>query len=386
MSRSSKIIAALSLLALVSIVILNALSSSTVKIGLIADLSSRKANLGDAVRNGVILAIDELNKQGGINGLKVELIVRDGELNEKITQQKTSNLVDSGVNLIIGPVHSAMANSVIEAAKQKNVLVISPTVSTDNLSEIHDNFIQINTKSSIQGRGLAEVSKFSGDEKVLLVIDQDNSEHTYSVAQGFKEKSKELGLNILGEIAFVKDYDISDLVDKILRYKTDAIVFITNGKDAARIIQSYNKIGKLPNLYGDIWAKWTNVKEFGGKTVNGMILVGINKNKQSSEKEQNFASSYKQLFGSEYSMPAVYAYEAVKLYAQGVERGSSFDSDDIKKHILGIDQIDGVVDNYNLDKYGDAIRDFSYFEIKDNKYEKINFSKVLSSKLDDDSE
>ncbi len=386
MSNSSKTIVVLSLFALVLVVILNTQSPSTVKIGLIADLSSRKANLGDAVRNGIILAINEINEQGGINGLKVELLVRDGESNEKITQEKVSNLVNSGVNLIIGPVHSAMANSVIEATREKGVLVISPTVSTDNLSEIDDNFIRINTKSTIQGSDLAEASKFRGDERVLLVKDQDNSAYTDSVAHGFREKSKKLGLNIVGEVAFIKGRNISKVLEKILQYKADAIVFITNGKDAAKIIQAYNKIGKLPNLYGDMWAKWTSIKEFGGKAVNGMVLVGIDKSNKNLEKEQVFSSLYKQLFGSEYSIPAVYAYEAVKLYAQGVENGSSFDSEDIKKQILKIDRIDGVVDNYSLDKYGDAIREFSYFEIKNNRYEKLNFPKVLSSKLDSDTE
>ncbi len=380
MIKLFKIIAVLSLLAL--IVILNMQSASTVKIGLVADLSSRKANLGDSVRNGLILAINEINQQGGINGHKVELLVRDGKSNEAITQQQATNLVDNCVNLIVGPVHSAMANSVIEATKEAGILVISPTVSTDNLSEIDDNFFRINTKSSIQGNDLARASKLRGDKKVLLVVDQDNSEYTGSVAHGFRERAKLLDLEVIGEIAFTKEHDTTKLVDKIIQYKADALVFITNGKDAAKIIQLYNKVSKLPNLYGDMWAKWSNVKEFGGKAVNGMVLVGINKNKQSQDKEVQFASSYKQLFGSEYTIPAVYAYEAVQLYALGAQNASSLDSDKIKQYILKIEQIDGVVDNYKLDMYGDAIREFSYFQIKDNRYEKINLPKELPIKID----
>lgn len=382
MSRPAKIITVLSLLALALIAILN-IPPCSVKIGLIADLSSRKANLSDSVRNGVILAIDELNKQGGINGLQVELLVRDGKLDKKITQQQTNNLVNSGVNLIIGPVHSVVANSVIEATQEQDILVISPTVSTENLSEIDDNFIRITTKSSIQGSSLAKVVKYRGDKKILLVKDFENRAYTDFVVHGFRQKSNALGLNIIDEIAFSAEHDINDLVTKIVQYEADAIVFITNGKDAARVIQAYNKIAKLPNLYGDMWAKWSNVKEFGGKVVNGMIFVGINKSNKDLEKELHFASAYKQFFGSEYSMPSVYGYEAVKLYAQAVENGSSFDVEDIKEQIFKMGQIDGVVDSYSLDKYGDAIREFSYFEIKDNKYEKLQFLKALSSELDD---
>lgn len=383
MNRLNKIVAILLVLALVLIVMLH-IPSSPIKVGFIADLSSRKSNLGGSARNGVIMAVQELNRQGGINGREIELLVRDGSSDKKITQYQTTNLIENRVNLIIGPVHSAMAGSVIKATEGTDILVISPTVSTDVLSGIDDNFLRVNTKSSLQGVNLAMAVKYRGGEQVLLVKDQDNSAHTESVVLGFKKKSDELGLNVLGEIAFIEDTEVKDIVEEMLQYQIDAIVFITNGKDAAKIIQSYNKIGDLPNLYGDMWAKWTNVKEFGGKAVNGMILVDVITNKIKSEKEQQFASSYKELFGSDYTIPALYAYEVVKLYAQAAENGSSFESEDVKREMLKIDPIEGVADNYRLDKYGDAMRKLSCFQIKDNKYEQLQISKVSSGKLKSD--
>lgn len=385
MNRLNKIVAILLVLALVLIVVLY-IPSTPIKVGFIADLSSRKSNLGDSVRNGVIMAIQELNKEGGINGRKVELLVRDGKSDKKVTQHQTTSLIENGVNLIIGPVHSAMADTVIRATEAKDILVISPTVSTDELSGIDDNFIRTFTNSSVQGGYLAKVVKYRGDKQVLLVKDLDNRAYTESVAQGFRDKSVELDIDVLGEIAFVEDTKVKELVEQMQQYKADAIVFITNGKDAAKIIQLYSKTGELPNLYGDIWAKWTNIKEFGGKTVNGMILVDAIASDKKSEKELQFSSSYKELFSSDYTIPTVYAYEAVKLYAQAVENGSSFENEDVKRELLNIDPIEGVADNYRLDKYGDVIRKLSYFMIKDNKYQRLKISEAPSGKLNSGTE
>lgn len=48
-----------------------------IRIGLLAGLSDRGSDFGESVRNGVILAIEQQNEAGGINGRKIELIVRD---------------------------------------------------------------------------------------------------------------------------------------------------------------------------------------------------------------------------------------------------------------------------------------------------------------------
>lgn len=385
MSRSIKVISILIVLTLALIAMLHVFSAP-IKIGFVADLSSRKSNLGYSARNGAIMAVQELNRKGGINGRKIQLLVRDGESDNKISHNQTKNLIENGVKVIIGPVHSVMANPVIKAAEKSGVLVISPTVSTDELSGIDDNFLRVVTNSSVQGVDLAKVVKYKGDKQVLLVKDLDNRSYTESVAQSFRDKSVELGIEILGKIDFVGGTELKQLVQKMQQYEPDAIVFITNGKDAAKIIQLYNKTGGLPNLYGDLWAKWTNIKEFGGKTVNGMILVDAIASDNKSEKELQFSSSYKELFDSDYTIPAVYAYEAVKLYAQAVENGSSFENEDVKRELLHIDPIEGVADNYRLDKYGDVIRKLSYFQIKDNKYQRLQISEAPSGKLNSGTE
>ncbi|OQY38230.1 MAG: hypothetical protein B6229_06465, partial [Spirochaetaceae bacterium 4572_7] len=66
---------------------------------------------------------------------------------------------------------------------------------------------------------------------------------------------------------------------------------------------------------------------------------------------------------------AIDYYEITNLYAKGVLESKSIDGEDVKKTLLSMGEIQGMIENYTLDKYGDGIKDLSLFIVKDGKYE-----------------
>ncbi len=361
------------LLALVTWLLLSLLIlKEPVKIGFLADLSTRKSQLGVVARNGVIMAVDELNDRGGINGRKVELIIRDIKSSKDEAKLQTLNLIEDGVDVIIGGFVSSMAAPVLEVTKNSNILLISPTVAADSLSGIDDNFIRITPQASKHGSSLAEAVGYMGIKKVTLIRDIKNEEYSGAVVDGFKKKCEEQSIKVIGDLAFEAKQDFPQLIEQLSKLQSDALVFVTSGIDAGAIIQQYVRNNDVPYLFGSIWTKVTKVNEYGGKAVNGMFLVDVFANKNPTVKEIEFNESFKERFGMESNMPSRYIYESVKLFAQAAEKANSLETEKVKAEIINMNPIEGITDNYQIDKYGDVIRELSLYQIKNHQYELIN--------------
>ncbi len=372
MDRKIKAVAVIALLALVAWLSSSILiQKDPVKIGFLADLSTRKSQLGVVARNGVIMAVDELNQSGGINGRNVELIIRDIKSSKDEAKRQALNLIAEGVDVIIGGFVSSMAAPVLEVAKNSNTLLISPTVSTDTLSGIDDNFIRITPQASKHGSSLAEAVSHVGINKVVLIRDIKNAEYSRAVLDGFKKKSEELSIEVIGDLWFETKQDFPQLVQKISKMQPDTLVFITSGIDAGGIIQQYAKNNDVPHLFGTMWTKVTKVNEYGGKAVNGMFLIDVFANEKPKAKEIAFNKSFKERFGIGSNMPSRYTYESVKLFAQAAIKAKSIKTANIKAEIINMNPIKGITDNYQIDEYGDVIRELSLYQIKNHQYELI---------------
>lgn len=374
MDRTIKLIVTVVVAAALLLFILLVIPKKTIKVGFLADLSTRKSQLGVVARNGVIMAVDELNASGGINDREVVLIIRDIKSNKDEAKRQTTNLIEAGVDVIIGPFVSAMAAPVLEVAKKTNTLVISPTAATDSLTGIDDNFIRITPQASKHGSSLATAVSAQGVNKVVLVRDIKNEEYTGAVADGFKKKSKEHSIEIVGDLSFETKQDFAQVVGQISQVQPDGIVLITSGIDAGAILQQYAKNNEVPHLFGTMWTKVTKVNEYGGKIVNDMVLIDVFANEKPTGKEVAFNNSFKAHFGMGSNMPSRYTYESVKLYAMAATKAKSLDTEKIKDEIIKMDPIEGITDNYCIDKYGDVIRKLSLYQIKDHQYQLINIA------------
>jgi branched-chain amino acid transport system substrate-binding protein len=341
--------------------------SKTVKMGFIADLTGRQSQLGISVRNGFLMAVNELNSAGGLKGREIIPIIKNNENNIETCLTKTGELIEEKVNVIIGPLTSAMVIPVLEGAG--DTLIISPTVSTDKVTGIDDMFFRIIPAASMQGGALAEAVLENNEKNIVIVIDERNSEYTGAFADGLIKRIEAMSDILFNVIPFNDKSQFSHITESIYAMAPDALVFASSGVDTAGIIQQLAKKGILPHLYSSYWGKASNVHEYGGNTVEGMILIAGYENREISEREKDFQERYGALYEIKANFAARYSYEAVMLYAEAVEKGNSFNKDVVKSEILEMDRFQGITDSYSLDDFGDVIRDQTLFIIHNNQYE-----------------
>ena len=115
----------------------------SVKIGFLGGVSGRVADLGIAGRNGALLAVEMRNRTGGINGRTIELLVEDDQQDAEQAKAAVQRLIDHKVEAIVGPMTSMVAMATVPLVNQARIVMMSPTVSTQDLSHIDDYFFRV---------------------------------------------------------------------------------------------------------------------------------------------------------------------------------------------------------------------------------------------------
>lgn len=346
-----------------------------IKIGFVAGLSGRRSQLGVSARNGVQLAIDHVNENGGINGRKVKLIIKDDKGDPETCGRMIGELVKEGVIGIIGPLLSNVATSAMTAIRGKDVLIISPTISTDALKSIDDNFLRVMPVSSIQAKGIADVILKDGIEKISIVYDSSNKAYTEPIYLLFKALIEKEGKMITYVNALEEDSGqrYLEIAKEIINSKPDALFIITSGIDAAFLCQQIRKSDKDIAFYGSYWVKTGNIIEEGGQSVEGMKIVVPFEREIKTVEYLRFKNDYLNKFKTSPEFVSMYAYEAAQVLFTGVKKSQDLHVASIKTSILKTKHFNGLKDDFTIDEYGDAIRSHMIVIIKNEKYEEITY-------------
>ena len=114
-------------------------SSETIKIGAIGPLSGAVAVYGVEAKNGIELAVEEINAAGGINGKKVEIISEDDEGNpEKSVNAYKKIVTKDKAKIIVGSLTSGCTQAIASLAQAQKVLLVAPAATATAITENGD--------------------------------------------------------------------------------------------------------------------------------------------------------------------------------------------------------------------------------------------------------
>jgi len=343
-------------------------SDEEIKIGFIAGLSGKYSNLGSGVRDGLLLAFDEVNYK--IDNKKIKIIQKDDMQNKDEAKKAITSLIKNNVKLIVGNTTSSMTAISLDAIKnKKDILLFSATASSNDFTGKDDNFIRVqleqSTKKHIKAVNYLIKNNY---KKVYFIYDSTNM----SYVNGYKNIFQKLFISKGGE-NFVGSSDINneykDILNDLNTKEYDMILVVANSIDSANIIQyiRLNKINK--KIFSSGWSKTRNFIQNGGKAVEG-VLFSTSYDEQSKDKYYiKFLNSFKNKYNSLPSESAVQGYEVGKIIIKNLKISSNFET--LKTRILNIKEYRGVQGNIIFDKYGDIEKEYFMMTIKDSKYIKL---------------
>ena len=332
-----------------------------VRLGFIGGISGGNADLGQAGRNGVMLAVEEANGKDGINGRKIELVIRDDANRAEQAIAAAMELVADDVEVIIGPFTTALTQAVQTVTEPKKKLVFSPTASAVEFAGKDDYLFRLCSTSTENAEDYAEfMAQRRGLRRIAVAVDQQNPVFVQSWMSAFTKKITPLGGKVVEEVWYSSQAQagLADLVDTLLESEPDTILLLTNAVDAARITQQLRKADSETKVLVVEWAGTQQLIELGGKAVDGVEVLQIFDKFGKSENYLRFVDDYRRRFGGEPSFSSIIAYETASIVIDVMRKMKS--GDDLKAAILANGPYEGLQQTLAIDRFGDTRRN-SYF-------------------------
>lgn len=311
----------------------------TVKIGSILIFSGAFAELGENIRNGFELYLDQHDNKLG--NREVEIIYEDSEGKPKTALRKYRQLVQSDqVDIVVGPILSDEAYALRDRADKDKQLLIVPNAASNGLSwdKKSDYVFRVTTPSNWQNGHptAAYIAENIGKTAVALAPDYDAGKE--SVAS-FKAAFEEAGGTVVEEI--YPDLGASDYatyLTKIKQINPDAVWAFLSGNDAITFIKQYDEFG----LKGDI--QLVGSREFGdglvtdavGEAAEG-IISGIQYSTSLDNKVNNkFVKDYRNKYDKSPNVFSVQGYDSAQVIDKAIEKAGSVETEDLAKEISGM--------------------------------------------------
>lgn len=327
-------------------------------------------------RNGVQLAIEEVNRRGGIHGHPVELLVKDDRFDPEIAIEVDRELYRAGVVAIIGHMTSNISVQVVPEINRMKLLMVSPTSSSNHLTGKDDYFIRVHPPSAAASRILAEkLVEVMKHRSIVVAYDRGNQAFTEDWLEEFTKAYTSRGGQIVSTSSFISGLSLSfhRIARELLACQADGILIIANSKDTAMLSQQIRKFNPGIPLYATDLSLAGEIFQYGGPAINGLIVPTLNYDEQTSKRYARFKRDYQQHFGVEPSIAAVLGYESAQLILEGLAKTKlGTNSESLRKTILATKQFQGLQEAYSIDRFGDAVRNYDLVIIQDNRLRKVS--------------
>ena len=325
-------------------------------IGFVGGTSGRAADLGVAGRDSVQLAIEERNQGGGISGRRLQLIVKDDEQDPEVAKRVVQELINEGVAAIIGPMTSARGAAVAPIADQAKILLVSPTVTTEELSGKDDHFFRVSSTTREFARRTALYQlKTNRMRRVAAVYDLGNRAFSENWLKNFTEAFAQGGQVVL-TLGFQVGNDTTflSIAQELLADDVDGVLIIANSMDSALLCQQIRKLdARIPIVLSD-WGGTERLLELGGKAVEGVNVVQTFDRNSSAPRYQAFRQTYLERFHREPGFPGVYSYDATTVVLDALSQRQGEQS--LKETVLAVRTFEGLQSSFSFDDYGDVKR------------------------------
>lgn len=333
----------------------NKQEGDTIKIGVNLELSGGVAAYGNAEKNGVELAVEQINADGGILGKKVKLVVKDNKSDNNEAATVAANLVTNDkVVAVVGPATSGAMKTVIPNMTKAKVPVITPSATDDSVTlqgkKVQDYVFRSCFQDSFQGIILAKYATENLKADKVAILADNSSDYAIGLTKAFKSEYK-------GDIVFEENFtqddkDFQAILTKLKGKDFDAIYVPGYYTQAGLIIKQARELGiDKPIIGADGFGDEKMVQTAGAANVNNVFYSAhFSTQAPANDKVQPFIDAYKKKYNEEPSAFNALAYDSVYMIKQAIEDQKSADSAAITKGLANLKDFEGVTGSITMDK------------------------------------
>ena len=296
--------------------------SDVFMIGGIGPTTGDNAIYGTAVENGIQLAVDEINADGGINGYQIEYQFEDDQSDSEKSVNAYNTLKDWGMQMLVGTVTSTPCVAVVEESHADNMFQLTPSATTVEAVQ-YDNAFRMCFSDPSQGTVSADYIADNNIASKIAIIYDSSDTYSTGIYQSFAAEAEERGLEVVTAQAFTADSstDFSVQIQKAKDSGAELVFLPIYYQEASLILAQADRAGFAPKWFGvDGMDGILNVDGFDGSLAEGLMFLTPFTPDAEDEATQSFVAAYEEEFGDTPIQFAADAYDCMYVIKAAAEK------------------------------------------------------------------
>ena len=349
----------------------NAEDRATIQIGLFGDLTGPTFNFGLSAKNGVLMAADEINQAGGINGHMIDIVIEDDKGSPEEAAQVTGKLIDRyKVIAIIGAGASGNSLAAAPRAQSAHLPLIAPSSTNPAVTQAGDYIFRACFIDAFQGEVMAKFAANTLKAKKAAIMLDFNSPYSRGLTEFFEFSFAKLGGEIVVQQSYQQgDADYRGQLSLIKAANPDVIYIPGYYGDVAIIARQARQLGlAMPLLGADGWDA-PELWELGGDALNGSYISNHYSADDPSETIQKFVHGYRQRYGNlTPDAHAALAYDALRFLVEAIQRAGTTEGPKLREALAETKNFAGVTGIISMDGNRNAVKPAVILKLEDARY------------------
>lgn len=334
------------------------LAADNIKIGLAGPVTGAVAQYGEMQFIGAQMAIEQINKDGGVNGQKLEGIVYDDACDPKQAVAVANKIVNDDVRFVVGHLCSSSTQPASDIYEDEGILMITAaSTSPDITSRGYELIFRTIGLDSLQGPTAGNFIADSVKPKNVAVI-HDKQQYGEGIATAVKNTLEEKGVKVgLFEGINAGDKDFSSMISKLKQANIDFVYYGGYHPELGLLLRQAKEKGLNVRFMGPEGVGNKEISAIAGPASEG-LLVTLPKSFDQDPRNKKLVEAFtakKQDPSGPFVFPA---YAAVQVIAEGIEKAGSTDTDKVAE-ALRSNSFDTPTGNLSFDEKGD-LKDFNF--------------------------
>jgi branched-chain amino acid transport system substrate-binding protein len=348
-------------------------NSSEILIGEFGSLTGTTATFGISTKNGIDMAVDEINKAGGLLGKKVRIIVEDDQGKPEEAQTVVTKLINKDqVVAILGEVASSRTMAAAPVAQQNGIPMITPSSTNPKVTQIGDYIFRVCFLDSFQGLVIAKFASNTLKVKDVALLRDIKNDYSVGLGDFFAQNFKSMGGNIVANESYSEgDTDFSAQLTAIKAKNPQAVIVPGYYTEVGLIVRQARNLGlNVPFVGGDGWDS-PKLVEIGGKALEGSYYANHLAVSDPDPAIQKFVSEYKSRYSAIPDALAGLAYDAANILFDAIKRANTTDGAKVRDAIASTKDFAGVTGRISIDQDRNAVKPAVILEVKNGQLQKV---------------
>lgn len=336
----------------------NADAGDTIKVGVYADLSGATSSFGQSTKNGIELATEEINANGGVLNKKLQLLIEDDQGKPEQAKTVVQKLISQDkVQVVLGEVASTNSLAAAPVAQEAKIPMITPSSTNPKVTETGDYIFRVCFIDPFQGLVMARFAANDLKAKTAAIFGDVQSDYSKGLTQYFTQEFTKLGGRIVDNQAYTQnDADFKSQLTNIREKNPDIIYVPGYYGEVGIIVKQARELGmNMPILGGDGWDS-PELWKLGGDNLKNTYISNHYSVENPAPEIQKFVKAYEAKFKVKPDSLAALAYDAAYILADSLKRAGTAAPDKLRDAIAATKDFKGVTGNITINNERNAVK------------------------------